>query len=149
MTVTEASQNWGVTENTVIKYLAKGFIYDLSIENDQLILPDIKRPKIIPKNRRKVLSNICQWILESLEEREYINAKIIGINLAEFTGCMEQLIADGLICRGECVRVGTNIGYRLTIKGIERLHPKKNLAVKILPVTATANVNIGAGNVIL
>ena len=149
MTVAEASQKWKVKKETVIKYIANDFIYDLSIENDQLILPDINKPKIIPKNRKRNVPNIYHWILQACENREYINAKIIGIGYGEFMDRIDQLVTDGFLFQKEDVKAGTNIGYRLTAAGIERLNPKKNTTVNILPINATVKANIGAGNIML
>ena len=50
MTVNEAASRWNVNVKTVVEYIVKGYIFDLTIENNRLILPDISKPKIIKGN---------------------------------------------------------------------------------------------------
>ena len=57
MNVKEASEKWRVSEDTVIKYIVKGYILDLSIENNSIIIPDIKKP-YIKKWKNDKVSNI-------------------------------------------------------------------------------------------
>ena len=54
MTIREAAKEWKVKEQTVLNYILEGYIYGLSIENNEIViklkpeeLESIKRP-ILP-----------------------------------------------------------------------------------------------------
>ena len=38
MTIQEAAKKWNVKENTVFNYILKGYIYGLSIDNNEIVI---------------------------------------------------------------------------------------------------------------
>lgn len=148
MTVSEASQRWNVSAKTILGYLADGLIYDITIRENQLLLPDIEKPKIVSKNRRGQGRYISDWMLNACESGMYVNAAILGISEDRFNGSLRQLEEDGYIVRMSATRTATNVGYLITEKGKDRLHHKKKTAVNITS-TFNINANIGAGNIIV
>ena len=141
MTVAEASQRWGLTENTIIKYLVKGFIYDISIENDQLILPDINKPLIVSENFKSISPNIYREMLKACRDDKYINSKILKIDNDKFNAHIRQLVNEGHLIVESDIRDGTNIGYQITTKGMDFLKSKKVFNFNF-DITNNANVNI-------
>ena len=150
MTVNEAASRWNVNVKTVVEYIVKGYIFDLTIENNRLILPDISKPKIIKGNYKKNSSNYYKWILEACRDEHYINSEIIGIDEELFDSHVMQLVKEGFLIKNSANRTGTNIGYQITSCGIESLNSKKNINIPItVNFNFNVNTNIGAGNTIL
>lgn len=147
MTITEAAHLWNVKEETIIRYLTKGFIYDIYIEDEKLVLPEIKKPKVISKNQKRNTSNYYKWILQACDKNEYINAKLMGIDDEIFNSCINQLEKSGFIDKTQTATMGTNVGYVITMAGVERLRSMRINRIKLPPIEIKANV--GAGNIML
>lgn len=99
MTVTQAAEKWGVAESTVWSYIGKGYIYGLSISEDadrnQVILPSIPAPRV--KNKPKTVNAIDKYILKAMNEKQYVNAKIMGISQEAFEERLQALLKSGAI----------------------------------------------------
>ena len=83
MNIKEASEKWKVKEQTILTYIVKGYIFNLSIENNNIIIPNINKP-YIKKWKKDNIHNIDKIILSSLEKVCYTNYKIIGITEEQF-----------------------------------------------------------------
>ena len=149
MTVAEASKNWGISIKTILGYMAEGLIYDITIQDAKLMLPDINKPKIIKKNHKGKNRYISNWIMEACENGEYINADIVGTDIIKFDEYIKQLLNNNCIMKISDTRSGTNIGYMLTDIGSARIHPKNNTVINILPINVTLKGNAGIGNIMM
>lgn len=149
MTVAEAAFEWNLNEKTVVEYLAKGYIYGITIENNKIKLPNIRRPKIIRNNAKPTRENICKWIFEACRDKKYINGAIIGIDNDRFDDQAEAMVEDGWLEIKDAQRNGTNTRYRLTPKAREAMRSKKNITISFLNFSFTLKNNVGLGNVML
>lgn len=52
MTIEQAEKKWNVKSATILKYIEKGLIDNLSCKNNILILPDIPKPYIIKNGKQ-------------------------------------------------------------------------------------------------
>ena len=78
MNIETASKKWGVSTNTVLKYIYNGYILNLSIEENEIIVPNISKPYII-KGKINTIMKLDYSILKSLESIQYFNYKIAGV----------------------------------------------------------------------
>ena len=86
---------------------------------------DIPKPKKIRANSPKRSENIYRWILEACNNKEYINAKLIGTNEDVFVNHIIQLEKDNYITikqLGETIL--SNLDCQITLKGIASLRNK-------------------------
>ena len=90
MTIREAAKEWKVKEQTVLNYILEGYIYGLSIENNEIVIPNIPKPHI--KRKPKTVAEQDNYILTAMNKEEYVNAKIMGIDQDKFAKRLEALI---------------------------------------------------------
>lgn len=90
MTIQEAAKEWKVKEQTVLSYILKGYIYNLTIENNEIVIPNIPKPHI--KRKPKTVAEQDNYILTAMNKEEYVNAKIMGIDQDKFAKRLEALI---------------------------------------------------------
>ena len=91
MTIQEAANAWNVKVNTVFTYIIKGYIYGLTIENNEIIIPNIPKPYIIRK-KLKTTSEYDRYILMAMDKGGYVNAKIMNIEQNIFAERLDALI---------------------------------------------------------
>lgn len=94
MTIHEASLKWNISEKTILTYISKGYIYNLSIinndVNNEISIPDIPKPYI--RKKPSTIPDKDRYILKSLEKELYINATIMGINQNQFEERLKELL---------------------------------------------------------
>lgn len=88
MTIQEAAKRWGVKEKTILGYILKGYIYGLSVVNNEIQLPEIPKPYVVRKP--KTINQQDNYILNAMNKEYYVNAKIMDINQEKFR---ERLVA--------------------------------------------------------
>ena len=126
MTIAEAEQRWKLCKATILGYLADGLIDPISIADNQIILPDIPKPKKIKSNSKRNSANIYRWILEACFKNEYISASLIGISTDTFDNHLQQLVREQyLIIHDNSHHNSSNISCQITQKGINELKTKK------------------------
>ena len=100
MTIREAAKEWKVKEQTVLSYILKGYIYNLTIENNEIVIPNIPKPHI--KRKPKTVAAQDNYILTAMNKEEYVNAKIMGIDQDKFEERLKALIkADKIFPKDE------------------------------------------------
>lgn len=90
MTIQEAAKEWKVKEQTVLNYILEGYIYGLSIENNEIVIPNIPKPYI--NTKPKTVAKQDNYILTAMNKEEYVNAKIMGIDQDKFEERLKALI---------------------------------------------------------
>ena len=95
MTIQEAAKAWGVKEYTVFNYILKGYIYNLSIEANEIMIPNIPKPYV--KRKPKTIAEYDTYILNAMNRDGYVNAKIIGLDQEKFTERLIALIKENRI----------------------------------------------------
>ena len=98
MNITEAAAKWGVSTNTVMSYVEKGLINNLSASKNQLILPDIPKPYIKRKGSDKN-DQIYKHILKATNEKQYVDAYVLRIDEDAFARYMGELIREGMLSK--------------------------------------------------
>lgn len=143
MTISEASKKWGVSEKTILIYIYKEYIFELSIENNRIIIPDFNKPYI--KNLKdKEISVIDNAILKSLNELKYYNFKIANIDREIFIERMKTLERDGKIyTTNENPCYDSNINFIIS-SNINKNNNKKNIK---LDIKNNATMQIGFINI--
>lgn len=125
MTIQEAAKEWKVKEQTVLSYILKGYIYDLSIENNEIIFPKIPKPHI--KGKPKTINEYDNYILTAMNKGCYVNAKIMGIDQDKFAERIDALIKSKRIFPKD----EKSIDYLSNISFV--LSPKENKNIVIAP----------------
>lgn len=95
MTIQEAANRWGVKESTIWEYIGRGYIFNLSVDNNQIILPDIPKPYV--KKNLKRASTIDATIVDAIDKNLYVSYTSLGLSKEKFE---ERLRA---IERKECI----------------------------------------------
>ncbi len=96
MTINDAAKKWDITPETVLKYIYKGLIPNLSIINNEIVLPDLPKPNITRKKLNKA-HKIDEYLCETLSNLQYSNYIIADIEPAHFKERLEALIVSGKI----------------------------------------------------
>lgn len=63
MNIKEAAQDWNVSEKTVMNYILKGYIYNLAIENNEIVFPEIPKPYVNGYLRKWIRGISIYWML--------------------------------------------------------------------------------------
>ena len=113
MTISEAAQKWNVKSNTVLEYIVKGYILNLRADNNQIILPDIPAPRVKKKPTKEDARNI--YILNALNESQYVSYPILGITQEHFADRLKALEKSGCIFKRDenCNDYSTNMNFIL------------------------------------
>ena len=113
MTIQEAAKTWGVKERTVFDYILKGYIYNLLVEDNVIMIPSIPKPYV--KRKPKTIAEYDTYILNAMNKNEYVNAKIMGISQEKFEERLNALIkAIKIFSQSEgYVDYSSNIGFIL------------------------------------
>ena len=93
MTIKEASEKWKISENTILKYLLQGYLFDLKIINNVIIIPDIQKP-YIKKVKDNNIRAIDENIIAALEKNNYTNYVIMNIEPKLFIERIKVLEKD-------------------------------------------------------
>ena len=105
-------------------YLVKGYINNLSIKNNEIIIPDIPKPNI--NKKAKGAKNIYKEILRVCCNGMYTNAKILNIDNQTFIAYLDNLEKEELICKKSNEKDGAStLNYIATVKGTNLFKNKK------------------------
>ena len=96
MTIKEAANEWQVKELTVLNYILKEYIFNLTVENNIINIPKIKKPHIKLCNSNNI-NKIDKEIFNAFLNNHYINYKMIGISSDLFIERMRVLEKEGKI----------------------------------------------------
>lgn len=132
MTIEQAEKKWNVKSATILKYIEKGLIDNLSCKNNILILPDIPKPYIIKNGSNKTVEDAYRHILKACNKKQYIDCFLLNISEEEFVTYRDSLVAEKLLEKIKNAKVGTsNMGYIITQKGINAINTKKNIDITL------------------
>lgn len=123
MTIQEAAKEWKVKEQTVLSYILKGYIYNLTIENNEIVIPNIPKPHI--RRKPKTVAEQDNYILTAMNKEEYVNAKIMGIDQDKFAKRLEALIKSKKIFS----QSDNSIDYSSNLKFILLSKDDKNIVI--------------------
>lgn len=123
MTIQEAAKEWKVKEQTVLSYILKGYIYNLTIENNEIVIPNIPKPHI--KRKPKTVAEQDNYILTAMNKEEYVNAKIMGIDQDKFAKRLEALIKSKKIFP----QSDNSIDYSSNLKFVLLSKDDKNIVI--------------------
>ena len=123
MTIQEAAKEWKVKEQTVLSYILKGYIYNLTIENNEIVIPNIPKPHI--KRKPKTVTEQDNYILTAMNKEEYVNAKIMGIDQDKFAKRLEALIKSKKIFP----QSDNSIDYSSNLKFVLLSKDDKNIVI--------------------
>ena len=79
MTILEAAKEWNVKEFTVLNYILKEYIFNLTVENNILNIPKTKKPHIKLCNSNDI-NKIDKEIYNAFIKNRYVNYKMLGIS---------------------------------------------------------------------
>lgn len=138
MTIEQAEKKWGVKSATILNYIEKGLIDNISCERNVLILPNIPKPYIIRNGSNKTVADTYRHILMACNKKQYIDSYLLNISEEDFVTYRDILVAEKLLGKVKDVHEGTsNIGYIITQEGIKALSKGKR--------DVTILVNLSAG----
>ena len=147
MTIQEAAKEWKVKEQTVLSYILKGYIYNLTIENNEIVIPNIPKPHI--KRKPKTIAEQDNYILTAMNKEEYVNAKIMGIDQEKFAERLQALItANKIFSKNENVSdFSSNIGFILVNSKENKVEININPKIEVAPkLEINTDVQIGLVN---
>ena len=147
MTIQEAAKAGKVTENTVFNYIGKGYIYNLAIENNEIVIPNIPKPHI--KRKPKTVAEHDNYILTAMNKEEYVNAKIMNIEQNKFMERLQALIkANKIFSKNENVSdFSSNIGFILVNSKESKVEIHINPKIEVAPkLEMNTDIQIGLVN---
>lgn len=137
MTIEQAEKKWKVKSSTILKYIGKGLIDNISCERNVLILPDIPRPYIVKKGSNKTVADTYRHILNACNKKQYIDCYLLNISEKEFVTYRDILVAEKLLGKVKNAQEGTsNIDYIITQEGINALNTKKNIDITLFNLSS-------------
>lgn len=121
MTLKQAKEKWGIGETALLNYIIDGLIGNISIINNEIIIPDISKPLCIPKNTKRTSANVYKNIIKACNKGMYIDSffmKSMGISRDEFKAYINELVEKGVLRKtDEYVDDYSNVGFILTLDG--------------------------------
>lgn len=90
MTIQEAAKKWNIKENTVLKYIYKGYILGISVNENHIILPDILKPNV-KSNKPKTVALVDKYIMDTLNIFGYVSYPILNIDKEIFAERLNEL----------------------------------------------------------
>lgn len=149
MTIQEAAKEWKVKEQTVLRYILKGYIYNLTIENNEIVIPNIPKPHI--KRNPKTVAEQDNYILTAMNKEEYVNAKIMGIDQDKFAKRLEALIKSKKIFpkNDNSVDYSSNLDFVLSSKDDKNIviapsiDIKPTIEIKVADQIGVVNGKVG------
>lgn len=139
MTIKEASQKWGLTENTICKYIAKEWFDGIYCEQNRVLLPEIPKPYKTTLKGNETVERLLRTILKACNERRYLSAYMLGVSPAAFFDFIDTLKKEEMI-EGEAQYGASNMGFKITLKGIKE-SKKKKLSSPVL------NINVQVSDI--
>ncbi|MCD7958865.1 MAG: hypothetical protein LUF89_05045 [Ruminococcus sp.] len=126
MTIDEAAKKWDIQAKTVLDYIYKGYILDISCDNNEIMLPNIPKPAIQNKRGKLSAQKIYETILRICDNEQYINAKIFGITEEQFEFYMQELEKSGYLSKtNSSADFRSNFGWNIMPTGAEMLLKRK------------------------
>lgn len=149
MTIREAAKEWKVKEQTVLNYILEGYIYGLSIENNEIVIPNIPKPHI--KRKPKTVAKQDNYILTAMNKEEYVNAKIMGIDQDKFAKRLEALMKSKKIFpkNDNSVDYSSNLDFVLSSKDDKNIviapsiDIKPTIEIKVADQIGVVNGKVG------
>lgn len=132
MNVSAAASKWNVSKRTVIGYICNNYIIGISVENDELNIPDIPKPYV--RKKPKKVADMDKYIQNALNHDGYTNYKIMGIDRDKFKERLDALLQKDIIQK----RNGIDPDYNSTLDFVLTAdnHAKIVLAPTIAPTIA-------------
>lgn len=154
MTLKQAKEKWGICEKTLLNYIIDGLIDNISIENNEIIIPDISKPLCIPKSTKRTTANVYKNIIKACSKGMYIDSffmKSIGIGRDEFKAYINELVEKGVLRKTDkYVDDYSNVGFVLTMEGeniaakcCKSSFQRALKAININPTISLVSVKIG------
>ena len=145
MTIQEAAKEWKVKEQTVLSYVLNGYIYGLTIENNEIIIPNIPKPHV--KSKPKTVTEYDRYILMAMNKECYVNAKIMGINQEKFKERLESLIKANKIFPKDEEKIDFISNLPFALCSTETLNRNINITANmnidsLLKVNATGQIGL-------
>ena len=145
MTIQEAANRWHVKEQTVLSYVLNGYIYGLTIENNEIIIPNIPKPHVKPKP--KTVIEYDKYILTAMNKECYVNAKIMGISQEKFKERLESLIKANKIFPKDDEKNDFTSNLAFALSSTETLNRNINITANmnidsLLKVNATGQIGL-------
>lgn len=136
-----ASKEWGISVNTILRYIYQGVIAGIEVCNNNIMLPEIKKPHYAVKSK-----NPYKDILRAVYRDEYIDYLLLGINEDIFKTYIIELLEKEYIRNvNNTDDLKSNKDLILTFKGNDWvMHPYRALK---LNVNLKINGQIGLINV--
>lgn len=149
MTIREAAKEWEVKEQTVLNYILEGYIYGLSIENNEIVIPHIPKPYV--KRKPKTINEYDNYILTAMNKGCYVNAKIMGIDKDKFAERLEALIKSKKIFpkNDNSVDSSSNLDFVLSYKDDKNIviapsiDIKPTIEIKVADQIGVVNGKVG------
>lgn len=137
MTISEAAKKWNIKPETIGEYIVKGYILNLQVDNNQIILPDIPIPRVVKKP--KTVQEIDYYIIKALNEVKYVSYSILGITQNRFEERLKALEKGGYIFKKEenCNDYSTNLNF---ILNAEKTAKEYHLHLNISPNFGLVNL---------
>ncbi len=95
MNIKEAAQEWNVSIKTVLNYIEKKYIIGISVNDDEIIIPQIPKPHV--KRKPKKIRDIDKYICDTLNYGRYTNYRIVGVKKEIFEERLIELTKAELI----------------------------------------------------
>ena len=130
MTIREAAKEWKVKEQTVLNYILEGYIYGLSIENNEIVIPNIPKPHI--KRKPKTVAEQDNYILAAMNKEEYVNAKIMDIDQDKFEERLKALVKSKKIFpkSDNSIDYSSNLDFILSSKDDKKIVVAPSIDIK-------------------
>lgn len=95
MDIRTAAKEWNVSVKTVLDYIEKKYIIGISVNDDEIIIPQIPKPYV--KRKPKTIKEIDKYICDTLNHGGYTNYRIIGIEKDKFKERLFELMESNTI----------------------------------------------------
>lgn len=133
MTIAEAQKRWHISDNALLKYLRGGVIPKITVIDNVIDIPEIKRPLCVSPSTKRSAENIFIYIIKACNEGYYINSKLMNsmdVSDSEFSSCIDELIEKKLLIKtSDYIDNSSNIGLILSVDGcnyFKQCQTKKN-----------------------
>lgn len=133
MNVKEASKAWDITEETILKYISKGYIDCLSCNGNEVILPHIPKPYSCKKGDKLDDDKRMLAILKACNKNQYISAYMLDITPEHFEYLIDALV-KGKYLAGSSECGASNVGYHIAENGF-------NIGKKSFKINLNINFN--------
>lgn len=146
MTIKQAEEKWDEKLKNIFEYIANGWIKDISINDNQIIIPDMPKPYKIKSNPKRTASNIYKYILLACDSGEYIDSNFmskLNVTPGEFKLCINELLDKKIIRKNEDYKNDySNIGFTLTLDGIDIAKNYTSSPTKLINKLSKFNISL-------